>query len=89
MPLLHVGGSASALKDDPSHTAEVLAAAVESGGYEGLFLDLAELSSAQKKDFTALAEALRAELGEDRLLYLMVEAPSGREPHTTAMTMPP
>ena len=41
----------------------------------GLFLDLAELSSAQKKDFTALAEALRAELGEDRLLYLMVEAP--------------
>lgn len=89
VPLLHVGGSASALKDDPSHTAEVLAAAVESGGYEGLFLDLAELSSAQKKDFTALAEALRAELGEDRLLYLMVEAPSGREPHTTAMTMPP
>ena len=75
VPLLHVGGSASALKDDPSHTAEVLAAAVESGGYEGLFLDLAELSSAQKKDFTALAEALRAELGEDRLLYLMVEAP--------------
>ena len=68
VPLLHVGGSASALKDDPSHTAEVLAAAVESGGYEGLFLDLAELSSAQKKDFTALAEALRAELGEDRLL---------------------
>ena len=47
VPLLHVGGSASALKDDPSHTAEVLAAAVESGGYEWLLLDLAELSSAQ------------------------------------------
>ncbi|MFR3920854.1 MAG: hypothetical protein ACLTYN_01625 [Dysosmobacter welbionis] len=68
MPLLHVGGSASALKDDPATPqrcwrprwrAAVMRAVSGSGG--ALF--------AQKKDFTALAEALRAELGEDRLLY--------------------
>ena len=74
-PLLYVSGTSTALKDSADHTAEVLTAAVESGGYEGLFLDLAELQSAQKKDFTALTEALRASLGEDRLFYVMVEAP--------------
>ena len=74
-PLLYVSGTSTALKDSADHTAEVLTAAVESGGYEGLFLDLAELQPAQKKDFTALAEALRASLGEDRLFYVMVEAP--------------
>ena len=41
----------------------------------GCFWTWRSSRSAQKKDFTALAEALRAELGEDRLLYLMVEAP--------------
>ena len=74
-PLLYVSGTSTALKDSADHTAEVLTAAVESGGYEGLFLDLAELQSAQKKDFTALAEALRAGLGEDRLFYVMVGGP--------------
>ena len=62
------------MKDNLSHTAEILTAAVEDGGYQGLFLDLAELEYAQRADFTDLAEDLRARLG-DRLLYIMVEAP--------------
>ena len=74
VPLLYVAGTDTALKDDASHTAEVLMSAVDAGGYQGLFLDLAELEGAQKKDFTALAELLRERLGE-RLLYVMAEAP--------------
>ena len=74
VPLLYVAGTNTALKDDASHTTEVLMSAVDAGGYQGLFLDLAELEGAQKKDFTALAELLRERLGE-RLLYVMAEAP--------------
>ena len=73
-PVLYVSGTATAMKDNLSHTAEILTAAVEDGGYQGLFLDLAELEYAQRADFTDLAEDLRARLG-DRLLYIMVEAP--------------
>ena len=72
-PVLYVSGTATAMKDNLSHTAEILTAAVEDGGYQGLFLDLAELEYAQRADFTDLAEDLRARLG-DRLLYIMVEA---------------
>ena len=72
--LLYISGSSSALRDTTEHTAALLTAAVESGGYDGLFLDLAELEYAQRESFTQLAERLRESLG-DRALYLMVEAP--------------
>ena len=39
VPLLYVAGTNTALKDDASHTAEVLMSAVDAGGYQGLFLD--------------------------------------------------
>lgn len=72
--LLYVTGSANTLKDSAENMAEQLAAAVESGGYDGLFLDIPKLSFDQRKSFTALVKALDTAL-EDRPLYVMVEAP--------------
>ena len=72
--LLYVTGSASALKGAPEETAALLAKAVESGGYDGLFLDLPKLPEAQRADLTALTAALRTALGS-KPLYLMAEAP--------------
>lgn len=72
--LLHVTGNAAALKGTPEETAALLAKAVESGGYDGLFLDLPKLPEAQRPALTALTAALRGALG-DKLLYLMAEAP--------------
>ena len=72
--LLYVSGSASALRDTTEHTASMLTAAVKDGGYDGLFLDLAELEYAQRDSFTQLTELLREEL-DDQALYIMVEAP--------------
>ena len=74
-PLLYVSGTYTALRGDGAQTAELLAAAVEDSGCQGLFLDLAKLPSAQREAFTALAEDLRDQLG-DRPLYIMVEAPA-------------
>ena len=71
--LLYVTGSETALRD-PAATATALLAAVKEDGYDGLFLDLPALQSGNKKDLTALVQALNAGLG-DQLLYVMVEAP--------------
>ena len=64
-PLLYVSGTYTALRGDGAQTAELLAAAVEDSGCQGLFLDLAKLPSAQREAFTALAEDLR-DHGEKR-----------------------
>ena len=74
-PLLRVTGTDTALRGDPSQTAEMLAAAVEDSGCQGLFLDLAELSASRRESFTGLVEELRDQLG-DQLLYVVVEAPA-------------
>ena len=73
-PLLRVSGTSTVLKGEPAQTAEMLAAAVKDSGCQGLFLDLAELPSAQREAFTDLVEDLRDQLG-DQLLYVVVEAP--------------
>ena len=73
-PLLYVSGTYTTLRGDGAQTAEMLAAAVADSGCQGLFLDLAKLSSTQRDAFTALVKDLRDQLG-DRTLYVMVEAP--------------
>lgn len=73
--LLHVSGTSTALKGNAGDTASLLAAAVTEGGYDGLFLDLAELEKAQKRSCTALVEFLADKLG-DKLLYVAAEAPA-------------
>ena len=73
-PLLYITGTDTALKGDITQTADLLASAVESGGYQGLFLDLAELGAPQKRDLTDLVRHLREVLGSG-LLYVMVESP--------------
>ena len=73
-PLLYVIGGGTALRGDTDDLASALVSAVDASGCQGLFLDLEKLSSEHKRDFTALAEALRERLG-DRPLYLMAEAP--------------
>lgn len=72
--LLYVVGGPTALNGSPSETASVLAEAVESGGYDGVFLDIPELKNNKKYALVKLMKALRPAMGS-KLLYLMVEAP--------------
>lgn len=74
--LLYVVGYTSFLSANPGETAKMLAAAVAAGGYDGLFLDVKELSS-RKSAMTNLATVLREQLGS-KLLYVAAEAPSWR-----------
>lgn len=73
--LLYVIGGPTALNGNASDAAAVLAEAVEGGGYDGLFLDIAALKGDKEYALTKLAKALRPALG-DKLLYLMAEAPA-------------
>lgn len=73
--LLRVIGGPTALNGSAAETAAVLAAAVESGGYDGVFLDIAKLKGEKETALTKFIKALKPALG-DKLLYLVVEAPS-------------
>ena len=73
--LLYVIGGPTALNGSVPETAAVLANAVESGGYDGVFLDIAKLNGDREEALTRVIRALKAALG-DKLLYLAVEAPS-------------
>ena len=75
MPLLYLSGTETALRDDLDETADVLAAAVEAGGYAGLFLDLEKLKGTWADELAELAQALRERL-EEKQLWLMAEAPA-------------
>lgn len=72
--LLHVQGGPTALNGDAAETAAELAAAVESGGYDGLMLDLEKLKLSQQEAMNRLMTALRAALGE-KSLYVIADAP--------------
>ena len=74
--LLHVTGGTFALKGNAKDTAAALAAAVDKGGYDGLFLDIPKLKEpAHKKALTALVKETDRVLG-DKLLYVAAEAPA-------------
>ena len=72
--LLYVTGSANTLKGSVQSAAEDVAAAVQDGGYDGVFLDIPKLSYDQRKTLTTLVKELDTLLG-DKLLYVMAEAP--------------
>ena len=73
--LLYASGTENILRANGSETAKTLAATVEEGGYDGLFLDVEKVSRDGRNSLTALVSALRTEL-DGRLLYVMAEAPS-------------
>lgn len=73
--LLHLVGGPTALNGGAAETASVVAEAVAGGGYDGVFLEIPQLKSAKRTAMTKLVTALRTALG-DKLLYLLVEAPS-------------
>lgn len=73
--LLHTVGGPTALNGDAGETAAVLAEAVESGGYDGLLLDLEKLKMSQEDAMNRLMEALRPAL-KGRLLYVAADAPA-------------
>ena len=73
--LLGVTARETVLKAVPADTAALLAEKAIQGGYEGLYLDIAEVSAKNQGKLTALAQAVKAALG-DRPFYLAVEAPA-------------
>lgn len=70
--LLHVTGAANVLEAEEERTAQTLVEAVERGGYDGLYLDIAQPDAAA---LTALCAAVRAALPEGGLFYVAVQAP--------------
>lgn len=73
--LLHVVGGPTALNGDTAETVAALAEAVESGGYDGLMLDLEKLRITQEAAMNQLMKALRPALS-GKLLYVIADAPS-------------
>jgi len=73
--LLYVLGGPTALNCGPEQTAEVLIAAVENGGYDGLLLDIPALRYSLEDDMTNLAKRLDTALGS-KLLYITAESPT-------------
>lgn len=77
--LLYVTGKRDALTGNPATQAAALKEAVTGGQWDGLFLDIAGLNSAADQTaLTALAAALRENLGETAQLVLAAEAPSSK-----------
>jgi len=72
--LMGVTGSVNTLKGAADDLAGEIAAAVETGGYDGVFLDVPKLKFEQRKTLTALVQALDGALGE-KALYVTAEAP--------------
>lgn len=72
--LLYVAGGTSALDGEARDAAAVLTQAVRDGGYDGLFLDIPQLQGTEKRDLTALVQAVGTALG-DLTFYLAAEAP--------------
>lgn len=72
---LHVVGGPTALNGETAETVAVLAEAVESGGYDGLMLDLEKLRLRQRDAMDRLMAALRPAL-DGKPLYVIVDAPS-------------
>lgn len=74
--LLHVEGGPYQLRENGEELAAVLLQGVRDGNYDGLYLNIAGLTSnTQRKELTATAELLRKEL-DRKLLYIEVEAPA-------------
>lgn len=73
--LLYVTGGTSALNGSPQDAAAALAQAVKNGGYDGLFLDIPQLRETDRRDMTALAQAVDTAL-EGKTFCLAAEAPT-------------
>lgn len=72
---LYVTGGPTALNGDTGETVKALAAAVESGGYDGLMLDLEKLRLSQEAAMSRLMTALRPALN-GKPLYVVADAPA-------------
>lgn len=75
--LLHVAGTTSSLQGKRLDMAAALVAAVKDGGYDGIYLNFTSLNHNMRSTLTEMVKALDGYLG-DKLLYLVVEAPSWR-----------
>lgn len=72
--MLCVTGGPTSLNGTPAETAAALAEAVETGGYDGLYLDLGHFKGAQGKIMTRLVRHIKEALG-DTPFYLVADAP--------------
>lgn len=75
--LLNVTGSGTtAFRSSAGQTAAKIASAVTAGSWSGVLLDIPQLTSSQKADYTRLVSSLRAALPAGSLLYVIAEAPA-------------
>lgn len=78
-PLLYVSCDAAAVKGGSLGSSAALAKALAndaaSGGYDGIVIDVPEVSAASKDALTSLIKELKAAMGKGKLLYVTVDAP--------------
>lgn len=75
LALLSVTGSNAVFSATAADTAAAIANETEVGGWDGVLLDLPELTEAQRQSYSALVTELKAALG-GRLLYVTAEVPT-------------
>ena len=77
--LLYLTGGPTALRAPAAAAAQTVSEAVRTGGYDGLMLYIPALKAKDEERMTALAQALDAALGAEKLLYVMADAPARGE----------
>lgn len=73
--LLYITASSDAMDGSASDIATLIVDYATSIGYDGVFLDVPELSSKYRTAYTQLVQAMDSALGDD-ILYVMTEAPA-------------
>ncbi|WP_409969734.1 S-layer homology domain-containing protein [Bengtsoniella intestinalis] len=74
--LLYLTGTDGAMRGLVSESVDIIVAYLDTVGYDGLFLDVAELGSKYRTFYLQLVQALHESMGDDAPLFVMAEAPS-------------
>ena len=72
---LHMEAGTGALGSNPDQMGKLIAETAISGGYDGLMLDIPEVTSRKRADLTKLVKAVNKNLGS-MPFYLVVESPT-------------
>lgn len=73
--LLYLTGTTASMRGTVDESVDVIITYMETIGYDGVFLDVPELTVKERAFYTQLVQALKAALGE-KTLFVMAEAPA-------------